>query len=176
MADPDCTEEARHTGRQRLGKSAGKGHLLAEHLHDNPYLGTAAARPAFPVSAGQLRQVRHPPRDATTTGTPTHPASTATAPMTVWNTGSAGKSGHRSDSPWSGLRHRLAVQTCREGQKYPANGRTVPVPTDMVGSMWRPPAGLGVTRVPGKLSNGSGSGSTSSDVIPKVPATSQDVI
>ena len=174
MADPDCTEEAGTPDNNGVGKNAGKGTCWRNTSTTNPYLGTAGARPALSLYLPDNSDKFDTYPGCNYYGD-TRIRFNGNGTMTVWNTGSAGKSVTGPDSP-PGLNCGIASQfKPASGQKYPANGQTVPVPTDMV--IYVEAAGTGsATCVPGQIVNGSTSGSSSSDVIPKgTGSTPQDV-
>ncbi|MCO5301131.1 MAG: hypothetical protein M9886_14375 [Candidatus Nanopelagicales bacterium] len=174
MADPDCTEELGTPDNNGVGKNAGKGNCWRNTSSVNPYLGTAGARPALPLYLPDNSDKFDTYPGCNYYGD-TRIKFNSNGTMTVWNTSSAGKSVQGPDSP-PGLNCGNASQfKPATGQKYPATGQTVPVPTDLVIYVEAADTGS-ATCVPGQIVNGSNSGSTSSDVIPQgVGITPQDV-
>ncbi len=164
-ADPNCTEAAGRSDQSGLGTAAGKGKCWRATSSVYPYLGTAGARPAE-----KLYMPDNSDKFANFPGCnyfgDTRIRFNSNGTMTVWNTTSAGQSLTGPGSP-AGLNCGNAAQFVpATGQKYPASGQTVPVPDDLVIYVQASPAGSAAC-VPGQIVNGSTSGSTSGDQIPK---------
>ena len=165
VADPDCTEEYGTPDNNGIGRNVGKGTCWRNTSSVNPYLGTAGARPALPLYLPDNSDKFDTYPGCNYYGD-TRIRFNSNGTMTVWNTSSVGKSLTGPDSP-PGLNCGNASQfKPATGQKYPATGQTVPVPTDLVIYVEAADTGS-ATCVPGQIVNGSSSGSTSSDVIPK---------
>ena len=91
MADPDCTEEAGTPDDNGVGKNAGRGTPVGgTPPRQIPYLGTAGARPLCPCICRTTPTSSTPTPDAILRGHPSRFNGNGT--MTIWNTGSAGKS------------------------------------------------------------------------------------
>lgn len=169
VADPNCTEAAGRPDASGVGTNAGDGKCWRSTSSVNPYVGTAGARPAL-----TLYLPDNSDKFATYPGCnyygDTRIRFNSNGTMTVWNTTSSGKSlkGPGSDA---GLNCGNASQFIpATGQKYPAAGQTVPVPDDLVIYVQASTAGSAAC-VPGQIVNGTTSGSTSTDQIPKGTGT-----
>ncbi|HRY08898.1 MAG: hypothetical protein H6528_01320 [Actinobacteria bacterium] len=165
VADPNCTEAAGRPDANGIGTNAGDGKCWRSTSSVNPYVGTAGARPALPLYL--------PDNSDKFVNFPgchyygdTRIRFNSNGTMTVWNTTSAGQDIKGPGSPADLNCGNASQFVPATGEKYPATGQTVPVPTDMVIYVHASPAGSAAC-VPGQIVNGTASGSTSGDQIPK---------
>jgi hypothetical protein len=165
VADPNCTEAAGRPDASGIGKDVGDGKCWRSTSSVNPYVGTAGARPAL-----TLYLPDNSDKFATYPGCnyygDTRIRFNSNGTMTVWNTMSSGKNLKGPGSPGTLNCGDASQFIPATGQKYPASGQTVPVPDDLIIYVQASTSGSAAC-VPGQIVNGTMSGSTSSDQIPK---------